>query len=120
MQENFPFVLDLTQAVVGLYGGCLFAWWWFVLGRASYVYAMVMIVMFGHASQNIIGLYARHMVHADPSLCHYIAHQTWFVLRDIGTFAGIAAIIIAMTVRAVRTVHSIRSAKIIDRRGNKL
>lgn len=110
------FLIDLLQTVVGCYGGFLFLWWWFVLGKASSVYAMVTIIFFGFAVQNAIGLYHRHCLFFAPETC--VDHMTGAVwnLKDLLTFIGVVMLVGAMTLRAARTIRDIRAQKNMGRR----
>jgi hypothetical protein len=109
--DHFPFILDFLEACLSLYGVFLFSWWWLLLRKASSVYAIVILIMAGFAYQNIIALYARHLVHSDAEFCHRIAHATWYITRDVPTFIGILAVEIAMTTRAIRTVRHISQTR---------
>jgi hypothetical protein len=105
------FVIDLLQTAVGLYGGFLFLWWWMVLGRASNVYAMVMVIFFGFSFQNAVALYHRHHLLISPDLCseHMTSFQ-WYS-RDLPTTIGLVMLVILMTRRAAATIRDIREFK---------
>jgi hypothetical protein len=106
------FWIDLVQTVIGAYGGFLFAWWWFVLGRASTVYAMVMAIFFGFAIQNGVNLYYRHCLLIDPSTCVERMHGMIWNLRDVLTTIGLTTMVVAMTLRAARTIKSVREIEV--------
>jgi hypothetical protein len=115
------FFIDLVQTIVGAYGGFLFAWWWYVLGRASTVYAMVMTIFFGFAIQNGINLYHRHCLLINPQACaDHMVGMVWN-LKDLVTTIGLTVMVVAMTGRAAQTIRSVRSIQAcsdqLDRKG---
>ena len=74
-------------------------------------------ILLGFSYESAISLYARHLVHSDPACVHYVASSGWYILRGVPAFVGVLAIEVAMTLRAIRTLRSIRDAKFIDKGG---
>ena len=110
--SQIPFLVDLVEAAVAFFGGCLFLWWWFVIRQASSVYAATTVCLFGFCLQNAVGVYARHKIAADPSIAADIAAAWWFVGRDILTFGGLAAIVVIMTSRMLKSIRWLRVRKL--------
>ena len=101
--------IDATQLqyiisfCVSFYGACLFTWWWFRNGKASFAFMCVTMLFIGEITEKAIQIYARHQRVITHSTTFSDDSLLWIYKGLIGTLASFA-VVYYMTRKVIRTM----------------